>query len=283
MNIQPFVLNTLLPLSANIVLLLAWLTGSFLFWRNLRAWAIEEDRIFDLTFYATLVTLLSARVFYVLTHYQAFAGKSVLLVVALWIAPGLSWTGGLVGLLATLVTLSRGYRVRLGLVLDALASTLPLPLLLGVLSQVIRGQWFGSPTTAFIRSMPFIKPPLSRHPAALYDAIFYLFLAGASAVLSKVAARRKLPYGIFGVWFFMLYSVGAFSLEFFKESTVYFRGLTANQWILIGIFAESIGVMYVRGGGREALRPAARSFRAFFVQKGKKLYESISRRHTDRA
>ena len=45
-----------------------------------------------------------------------------------------------------------------------------------------------------------------------------------------------------------------FPLEFAKESRVYWT-LSANQWILIALFAEALGAFYVRGGGRETIRP----------------------------
>jgi prolipoprotein diacylglyceryltransferase len=84
-----------------------------------------------------------------------------------------------------------------------------------------------------------------------------------------------------GIWFFLWYSVLMFTLEFMKDSHVYLGSLTANQWILIGIFAECIGVGYVRGGGRESIRPMTHAVHSFLEEKGKKLYGSISKRHAD--
>ncbi len=46
-----------------------------------------------------------------------------------------------------------------------------------------------------------------------------------------------------------------FLLEFLKDTRVYWISLSANQWILIAVFAEAMGAFYVRGGGREAVRP----------------------------
>ena len=68
-------------------------------------------------------------------------------------------------------------------------------------------------------------------------------------------STEKLPYGIVGVRFFILYCVPMFVLEFLKDTRVYWVSLSANQWILIALFAEALGAFYVRGGGREAIRP----------------------------
>jgi prolipoprotein diacylglyceryltransferase len=98
--------------------------------------------------------------------------------------------------------------------------------------------------------------------------------------LISLASKQKWAYGIVGIWFLLLYSVFMFVLEFLKDSPVYLGRLTANQWILIGIFAECVGVLYVRGGGREHIRPIANTVRTFIVEKGNKIYAKISRRNT---
>ncbi len=250
-------------LVTNVLVVIAWLVFSFLFWRGLRHYAVEEDRIFDLTFYATLMAFLAARAGFVVSHWELFAGKSVLLLAALWVSPGLSWLAGLVGGVAALVALSRGYKVRLGLVLDALAAALPLPIILG-----LAGSFFSVG-----------ERNLLRHPVQFYEMIALIGISLVTYRLGAMSIRNKWPYGLVGVWFFLLYAVASFALEFLKGSRVYWGELTANQWMLIGIFAESLGVLYVRGGGREYLRPLLHKVIRFVDEKRRKIYESISQRH----
>lgn len=263
----------------NGVITLSWLVFSFLFWRGLRAVAIEEDRIFDLTFYTTLAAFVAARFGFVLTNWELFAGKSPLLLVALWVTPGLSWVAGLVGGLAACVVLSRQYKVRLGLVLDTLAVALPLPVILGEAGSLLTGAQAGRAA-----SIPWAirigSDGVVRHPVQLYAMLMLVGIGAVTMKLTTLSLSKKWPYGIVGIWFLLLYSVGGFALEFFKDAHVYWRSLTANQWVLIGIFAECVGVLYVRGGGREQLRPFIHKSLHFFEEKGKKLHESISRRHT---
>lgn len=263
----------------SIILLLAWLVFSFLFWRNLRRFAVEEDRIFDLTFYSTLVALFVSRFGFIITHGEIFAGKSWLLWFAVWIAPGMSWFGALIGGLATLVFLSRQYKVRLGLVLDSLAFSLLLPIIVGKVGSLLDGAEIGR-ATALPWGIHYLGADGSRHPVQLYDMIAIILLAVALARLNRMAITRKWPYGMIGIWFFLLYSAAMFILEIFKDSRVYWANVTANQWILIGIFAECIGVLYVRGGGREHLRPWIRVVGSSLKNGLIKIYATISRRHT---
>ena len=266
----------------NLFLVVAWLMFSFLFWRGLRRWGIDEDRIFDLTFYASIVAFIAARIGFIVTHLEIFAGKSVLLMAALWISPGLSWLAGLIGGIATLILLSRVYKVRLGLVLDTLAVSFPLPIIVGEVGSLFTGMEVGL-VTRLPWAIRFGKDMTTRHPVQFYEMIAVLLLLIVMTRMSSRAALKKWAYGVVGVWFLLLYSSLSFGLEFVKESRVYWGNLHANQWVLIGIFAESIGVLYIRGGGRERMRPvfATLADRTSRIRKG--VYAVISRKNTQGA
>jgi len=263
----------------NLLIVLAWLAFSFLLWRGLRRYAVEEDRIFDLTFYATLAACVAARGGFVVTHQELFVGKSLILIPALWVTPGLSWLAALVGGTATFVLLSRRYKVRLGLVLDTLATSLPLPVILGLLGSFLGMGPFGKPTS-FGLAFQAGEAAAPRHPVQLYEMVALVIINVIVYRLTTISTQHKWPYGLVGVWFFLAYALFEFALEFIKDSRVYWGSLSANQWVLIGIFAECIGVLYVRGGGREYFRPLFHTWVNFFEEKGKKMYESISQRHT---
>lgn len=233
--------NLMIPWVSNAMIVLSWFGWSFLFWRALRKEAVAEDRIFDLTFYSTLVAFVFARLGFVISHSELFLGKSWLLIPAIWVSPGLSWLSGLVGGVGTLTFLSRQYKVRLGIILDALVLGMPVAIVVGLIGFL---------------------------PTSIYEIVSIVVIGVLINRLSVRAENQKWPYGIVGVWFFFLYAALEFVLEFSKTGRVYWGSITANQWILIGIFAESVGVLYVRGGGRERFRPIAH-----------KLYEFISKRH----
>src|SRR5574340_1168436 len=92
--------------SLSVFIITGWLVYSFLFWRALRESGIEEDKIFDLTFYSTLVGLVTARALFVFLNWNLFS-ETWLKIIALWVTPGLSLYGAFVGGLMTLVALSR--------------------------------------------------------------------------------------------------------------------------------------------------------------------------------
>ena len=109
----------------SIALVLAWLVFSFLFWRHLRSNGIDEDKIFDITFWATLYGGIVSRVVYVALHWEIFS-DTWLRIIAIWVAPGFSVYGAIVGVLVALLFLSKREKVRLGHLLDAFAYSFPI-------------------------------------------------------------------------------------------------------------------------------------------------------------
>ncbi len=256
---------------------IGWLVFSFLFWRSLRRIGINEDTTFDLTFYATIVGIFFARLGFIVFHQDVFTGKSFLLWFTLWVAPGLSWTGAFVGVLATIVLLSRQYKVRLGQVLDAVVGALPIAFVIGAIGTLLDGSQSGKVTSVSWAIVLHGKEGL-RHPIDLYQMIAIIIVSAFFFKMGKVGEAKKWPYGIVSVWFIFTYSFFMFLIEFMKESRVYFGNITVNQWIYIVLIAECIGVLYVRGGGREKVRPFFYRVHKRFVSLGVYLYDKISRR-----
>lgn len=261
----------------SVMTVIAWLVFSFLFWRSLRRIGIGEDTTFDLTFYATVVGIVMARVGYIVFHSDVFTGKSVLLYFTLWVAPGLSWTGALVGALATIVLLSRQYKIRLGQVLDALVGALPLTFILGAVGTFFDGAQVGK-----VSQLPWAIALSNveglRHPIELYQMVGVLLLGIIYMRASVIGNIKKWSYGIVSIWFIFWYSCMMFMLEFAKDSRVYFGNITVNQWVYVALIAECIGVLYVRGGGREKLRPLFRLIVLRCKNIGERIYATISKR-----
>lgn len=237
----------------SIAIILAWLVFSFLFWRALRSQGVDEERIFDLTFYSTLSAFLFSRAGYVITNLDLFRSDP-LRIAAVWIAPGMSLYGALIGGLCVLVYLSRTYKVRLGHVLDAVGLSFGWSYLIGLTGALLDGSYVGLPA-AVPWAVRFVGHLGRRHPVEVYEMIAMVIILIVILVLSRRAAVQKWPYGVLGLWFFALFAIAEFGLEFFKDTHVYLSSLRANQWVLVALFAECCGAFYVRGGGRERIRP----------------------------
>ncbi|MBI5613375.1 prolipoprotein diacylglyceryl transferase [Candidatus Gottesmanbacteria bacterium] len=239
--------------SSGIFLVLAWIIWSFLFWKSLVAFAVEEEKIFDMTFYATLVGVLGGRLSFVLLHPELFR-DSWLKIPALWIVPGISLYGTLVSAIVVFVFLCRAYKIRIAYVLDALAQSLPYAMIIGQVSSLLSGSDVGLPSS-LSWSVRYVGAVGVRHPVQLYSIVGLLVILCVLSFLSGRAIKKQWAYGVIGIWFFLLYSLIFFCIEFFKDSSVYWSLLRVNQWVLLLLFGQACGALYVRGGIRESLRP----------------------------
>ena len=239
--------------SLSIAIIIGWLVFSFLFWRSLRSQGVDEERIFDLTFYATLSAFLFARAGYVVSNLDLFR-TDPLRIAAIWVTPGMSLYGMLLGGLGILVYLSRRYKVRLGHVLDGVCISFGWSYLIGLAGALLDGSYVGLPSSQ-PWAIRYVGHLGRRHPVEIYEMITILIILIIMFILSRRATLRKWPYGLLGLWFFALFATSEFVLEFFKDTHVYLGHLRANQWVLVALFAETMGAFYVRGGGREKVRP----------------------------
>lgn len=234
---------------------------------------MEEERIFDCMFWATLAGLFCSRVGYVLLHQTQFAG-SWLKIVALWVVPGLSIYSGLAGGIIILLVLARRFKIRIGHVLDVLAFSIPGAIAIGGVGVAFSGSIVGL-QTRLPWAMPVVGAVGLRHPVALYFAFVSLVLLVIIAGLETVAKKRDWPLGLLGIWYFFLFSVFFFVIEFLVSDSVYWGKIRANQWMLLAICCQAIGAFYVRGGIRESIRPIFRKTTSVLFGFPKVLYERI--------
>jgi prolipoprotein diacylglyceryltransferase len=111
----------------------------------------------------------------------------------------------------------------------------------------------------------------ARHPVQLYYIILLCIILAVILSIGRQARRKKWAYGACASWFLLLLSASLFFVEYFVDGGIYFFTLSVNQWFMLALFAESIGLVYVRGGGREAARP-------LFARMKGALYDRIPKR-----
>ena len=256
--------------SSSVFLILAWCVFSFTFWRLMREYAVEEEKTFDLMFYGTILAILGARAFYVVFSPQEFVGDW-LRILTVWVTPGLSFYGGLFVGVAAMLLLAKRKKVRMGTILDAAAQPLAGAIIVGKI-----GSFLGATEVGIKSQLPgatmYAGYADLRHPVQLYEIAVLLVMLVGAIVLERKARRQKWAFGLVGSIFFLVYAAFMFALEFFKEGELYWRGLRINQWVLLALFCESAGALYVRGGGRVYVRLLGRAIGGW--------YGRISKRHT---
>lgn len=238
-----FSFGSIVIYTAHVFYILAWCVFSFVFWRTLRALGMLEERIFDLTFYSTIVCLIAARLGFVFLYPQAFS-PSILLIGAFWVLPGMWLYSGLLGVLGTIFILSKRGHVRFAHVIDSFSLAI-----LWAIIFVLLGLFFGGGELGKITSLPIgLKVSgVLRHPIQLYELSGVLVVGTIATALYRNVVQGKWQPGLFGAVTLSLLSAVLFVLEFWKVGPLYLYGITLNQWILIAVFAESFGVVLTKG------------------------------------
>lgn len=267
--------------SMSLFLILAWSVWSLVFWKALRQHGADEEHVFDLMFWATLISLIAARVGFVFLHQELFTG-SPLKVVALWVQPGLAVYPGLTGGILTLLFFAKRHGMRLAHVVDALAFSLPGTFAIGSVGAALAGSIVGLPTR-LPWAMRVVGYEELRHPVALYFAIASLGILGIIVLLEIRAKKHDWPLGLLGIWYFLLFSASFFAIEFLVSDSVYWGKIRANQWMLLAIGCQTIGAFYVRGGGRETIRPIVRKSIVSFIRFPRGFYDRIRTQFTRHA
>lgn len=210
---------------------------------------VNEQSYGDLLFYAMLGVVLGGRLGYVFFYSFGDLLKDPLMLFRVW-EGGMSFHGGLIGVVAAAWWWSRRHRLHLMDTVDFLAPLVPPGLGFGRLGNYIGGELWGKYTQAgwgviFPRAesdlagnLPLLQAQFAtgaldryaRHPSQLYQA----FLEGLVmfAVLWWFSSRPRPRYAVSGL-FALLYGCFRFLVEFVRVPDAQI-GYLAFGWLTMG-------------------------------------------------
>ena len=187
---------------------------------------IQPEQVDDLVFYVMLGVILGGRLGYVFVY-----GIDNLLADPLYIVKitegGMSFHGGLVGVILAMWLFARKIGQRMWSVIDFVAPLVPLGLGFGRIGNFINGELWGKPT-----DVPWGVEYRGEvlHPSQLYEAAlegFVLF-----AILWWFSSRPRPLYAVSGMFLFF-YGVFRFYIEFYRVPDAHLEYLLFD-WVTMG-------------------------------------------------
>ena len=185
----------------------------------------------DMLFYGVFGVILGGRLGYVIFYKPLYYLAHPLEILSVW-QGGMSFHGGLLGVLIALWLFARGRHKRWLDVTDFVAPLIPLGLAAGRLGNFINGELWGRVTNV---PWGMVFPPAGsepRHPSQLYQ------FAGEGLLLFAVLwiyTRRRRPMGAASGLFLLGYGVCRFVVEYAREPDNFLGflalGLTMGQWL----------------------------------------------------
>ncbi|MBH9552868.1 prolipoprotein diacylglyceryl transferase [Inhella gelatinilytica] len=199
----------------------------------------------DVLFFGVLGVVLGGRLGYVLFYKPDYYLTHPLEIFAVW-QGGMSFHGGLLGVIAALAWFARSRRHSFFAVTDVVAPCVPIGIaVVRVLGNFVNGELWGrlaSPTLPWGMVFPQSGSAEPRHPSQIYQAL------GEGLLLFVVLwwlARRPRATGVVSGFFLVGYGAFRFVAEYFREPDAFlglrWLQLSQGQWlcvpmILFGLF-----------------------------------------------
>ncbi|MDX1595155.1 MAG: prolipoprotein diacylglyceryl transferase [Gammaproteobacteria bacterium] len=207
--------------------LLAWWLGRR---RARRSGLLGPEQVDDLIFYAALGVILGGRFGYVIFYGFEQLLADPLYLLRIW-EGGMSFHGGLLGVLVAAWLFGRKHGLGFFGVTDFVAPLVPLGLAAGRIGNFVNGELWGR-----VSDVPWamVFPgagPSPRHPSQLYEAFlegFVLF-----ALLWWFSARPRPRMAVSGL-FLVGYGTARFAVEFAREPDAHL-GFLAGGWLTMGM------------------------------------------------
>ncbi|AIK96360.1 prolipoprotein diacylglyceryl transferase [Candidatus Odyssella acanthamoebae] len=223
---------------------LAYMVGILLAWKIAAALIknypnnVEEKQLDDSIFWLIVGIVVGGRLGHVIFYTPHLFWTNPLEILKTW-QGGMSFHGGLVGVIIALTLYVRREQIKFLSILDIIACVTPLGLFFGRIANFINGELWGRPTTVKWGMIFPYADGLPRHPSQLYEAAtegLLLFL-----LLVIVWAKTDLRHqpgriaGLFGIG----YALARSFCELYREPEIFVLGsLTIGQALsipLIGI------------------------------------------------
>ena len=221
-------------------ILIGWLLAKKIFIKNLEI----NKKFDDYITYLIIGIIIGGRFGYVLIYNFNYYIHNLLDIFKIW-EGGMSFHGGLIGIIFTSIIFAKKNNHNPFLYMDIVALVAPIGIFFGRIANFINSELYGTVTNVSW-AITFVQiDNLPRHPSQLYEAL----LEGIFLFLILIYFRNKFlnKPGVISGLFLIFYSIFRFFVEFFRvpdEQLGYlFLNLTMGQIISFVFF--SIGIYLI--------------------------------------
>jgi phosphatidylglycerol:prolipoprotein diacylglycerol transferase len=205
-----------------------------------------REQVSDLLFYGFLGVVLGGRVGYVLFYQFDYFLSDPLYLLEIW-QGGMSFHGGLLGVILAIFIFARKSQKSFLMVGDFVAPLVPIGLGMGRLGNFINAELWGRETdVAWAMIFPTDQLQLPRHPSQLYEfALEGVVLFAILYIISRKTQRLGLASGVFLIGYGVFRSI----VEFFREPDahlgLYFSFISKGQILSIPMILAGIFIIYI--------------------------------------
>tara|TARA_B100001173_G_scaffold302427_1_gene304120 strand:- start:69 stop:851 length:783 start_codon:yes stop_codon:yes gene_type:complete len=191
-------------------IIIGWLLCKKIFIKNSNI----NEKFDDYITYLIIGIIVGGRFGYVIFYNFNYYVNNILDIFKIW-EGGMSFHGGLIGIIVTSVLFAKKHNQNSFLYLDLVSLVAPIGIFFGRLANFINSELYGIPTEVPWAVIFIQIDNLSRHPSQLYEAI----LEGIILFVLLLYFRRKNfleKPGLISSLFVIFYSIFRFIIEFFR-------------------------------------------------------------------
>lgn len=215
------------------------IAGSFYISKQSKKIGLPEEKAMDLILWTVVSGFLAARILYVVYDLDYFL-KNPFEILAIW-RGGIIFYGGLIGGVAGFLFYSSRIQFPKRETLDLFVPATALAQGFGRIGCFFNGCCYGRETNCPLGVVfSFSQQPL--HPVQLYESVFCFLLF---IFLWKIYSCNKDKPGFTSLIYFLLYALGRFVLEFFRNDMPHLAlGFTLGQWMSIGVAVSAVFLLF---------------------------------------
>ena len=224
-------------------ILLGWLIAKKLFIQNIEI----KNKFDDYLTYLIIGIILGGRLGYIFIYNLSFYINNPLDVFKIW-QGGLSFHGGLIGVIFASIIFAKKNKQNSFLYMDVVALVAPIGIFFGRIANFINSELYGTITNVPWAVIFFKVDNFPRHPSQLYEAL----LEGLLLFLILIYFKNKFSNkpGVISGLFLIFYSIFRFFIEFYRmpdEQLGYlFLNLTMGQVVSLIFILSGVILFYLK-------------------------------------
>ena len=231
---------------------LAYIFGILIGWLYCKKILIKDKNISklfdDLISYLIIGIILGGRLGYVIFYNLEYFSSNPIEILMIW-QGGMSFHGGLLGVLASTIIYAKKHNVNKFIFLDLIAGSAPIGIFLGRIANFLNSELYGRETD-ILWSVIFTRiDNITRHPSQIYEALlegvilfFILFFF--------IKKNYLLKPGLISSLFLIFYSLFRFLVEFFRvpdeQVGFIYLNLTIGQIISLIFLAFGFYLFFIK-------------------------------------
>ncbi len=234
---------------------LAYITGLIIGWQVMRRLVRQSPAVAtvpqtdDFLTWATLGVVLGGRLGYVLFYQPGNYLTHPLQILAVWTG-GMSFHGGMLGVVVALIVFCRRNRIPLLGFADRMAIVTPIGLGLGRIANFINGELWGRPAPDWLpwrMVFPRAGDGIPRHPSQIYQALMEGLLLFLLVFITSRSPATRARFGLLTGLFLAGYGVARTIGEFFRAPDDFlgylWAGATMGQLLSIPMILAGLLMM----------------------------------------